>query len=299
MALSAKFIRRQLALFKPFVMSASVGITRKGQDKIGDLMKAVYHSGVAFREIALEHCPAAFAVPREPEREGVVLYLHGGGYMAGDLEYAKGFATTLAHKNHIRVFCPAYRLAPEHPFPAALEDALAAYRYLLENGYTSRQIVLCGESAGGGLIYALCLKLKEQEIELPAGLIAISPWSDLTASGASYQHNRARDPSMTAERLSYYARLYVPENSPCALDNPFVSPLFGDLTGMPPSLIFVGGDEIMLDDAVGLHSRLIGQGCTSELTVAEGMWHGYILYCVKETKKDFEKIHAFLKEFLR
>ena len=108
---------------------------------------------------------------------GVILYLHGGGYTCGSLEYAKGFAATLADECGVRVFCAAYRLAPEHRYPAALDDALEAYRYLLKKGYPARQILLCGESAGGGLIYALCLRLRAEKLPLPCGLIAISPWS--------------------------------------------------------------------------------------------------------------------------
>ncbi len=175
-----------------------------------------------------------------------------------------------------------------------MEDALAAYQLLLDTGYEGRQIMLCGESAGGGLIYSLAVRLKELGMPLPGGLIAISPWSDLTASGKSYQKNREKDPTMQEARLRFYAECYTDEPA-----NPLVSPLFADLNGMPPSLIFVGGDEIMLDDAALLHQKLLDAGCESLLTVTPDMWHGYILYGVSEAKRDLETIRHFLYEHLR
>ena len=291
MAISSKLLRMQLAFFKPFVNGCTIETARIGQAKLGELMANSHKNKVLYSPQIFHNFLGEWIAPKTQKNDGVILYLHGGGYVAGDIDYAKGFGTTLAAKNGIKVFCAAYRLAPEHRYPAALEDALTAYGYLLESGYESRQIFLCGESAGGGLIYALTLKLKEEGRELPAGIIAISPWTDLTASGASYEKNREADPSMTRERLAYYAKLYADDY----LD-PYVSPLFGELTHMPPSLIFVGGDEIMLDDAVFMHERLLKAGSQSELVVTPGMWHGYILYGVSEAKKDHEKISTFLKE---
>ena len=256
-------------------------------------MCAVYKPGVKCKKVQLDGFEGIWAEPKKITSSGVILYLHGGGYVAGDLKYAKGFSTVLAHKNGIRVFAPAYRLAPEYPFPAALEDALAAYEYLIEQGYGSEKILLCGESAGGGLIYALCLKLKELGKPMPCGLLAISPWSDLTASGGSYEDNQEADPSMTKERLQFYAAAYAD-----TLSDPLVSPLFGDLQGLPPSLIFVGGDEILLDDSRRLQEKLLACGCRSRLYISPGMWHGYVLFCVEETKPDFVRIGDFISEVL-
>ena len=149
-------------------------------------------------------------------------------------------------------------------------------------------MVLCGESAGGGMIYALCFLAKEKGLPLPAGLIGISPWTDLTASGSSYEENRERDPSMTRERLDLFASCYTE-----CRDNPLVSPLFGDLTGFPPSLLFVGGDEIMLDDSRRLHEKLLSCGCASTLEIAPELWHAYVLYCLKERRTDLDRIAAF------
>ena len=294
MELSAKLVRSQLNFFKPFVAGCSLEVTRKGQDKLGELMSALHKREVLIRDHDFERFQGAWVMPKDERRSGVVLYLHGGGYTCGSLDYAKGFAATLASECGVRVFCAAYRLAPENPYPAAVEDALTAFDYLLKKGYAPHQILLCGESAGGGLIYALSLKLKQLGRELPCGLIGISPWVDLTGSGASYETNRDNDPSLTQELLDFYAKCYTQDPT-----DPLCSPVRGDLTGLPPSLLFAGGDEILLDDARTLHDRLKAAGCRSKLFIAPGRWHAYVLYCLQENmEQDMEEINRFLTKNL-
>ena len=294
MELHAKRVRAQLNLFKPVMTSCSLEASRKGQDKLGELMTALHRSEIMTKTHDFQHFQGAWIMPQDQRRGGVVLYLHGGGYTCGSLEYAKGFSSVLAAECGVRVFCAAYRLAPEHRYPAAVEDALEAYQYLLKKGYAGHQILLCGESAGGGLIYALCLKLKELGLPLPCGLIGISPWTDLTGSGKSYEENREVDPSMSPELLQFYAKCYTDDPA-----DPLCSPLFGDLTGFPPSLLFVGGDEVMLDDTRMLHEKLMKSGCRSKLIVAPERWHAYVLYCLSENMpQDFETINRFMDKVL-
>ena len=294
MELHAKRVRAQLNLFKPVMTSCSLEASRKGQDKLGELMTALHRSEIMTKNHDFQHFQGAWIMPQDQRRGGVVLYLHGGGYTCGSLEYAKGFSSVLATECGVRVFCAAYRLAPEHRYPAAVEDALEAYQYLLKKGYAGHQILLCGESAGGGLIYALCLKLKELGLPLPCGLIGISPWTDLTGSGKSYEENREVDPSMSPELLQFYAKCYTDDPA-----DPLCSPLFGDLTGFPPSLLFVGGDEVMLDDTRMLHQKLVKSGCRSKLIVAPERWHAYVLYCLSENMpQDFETINRFMDKVL-
>lgn len=294
MELHAKRVRAQLNLFKPVMTSCSLEASRKGQDKLGELMTALHRSEIMTKNHDFQHFQGAWIMPQDQRRGGVVLYLHGGGYTCGSLEYAKGFSSVLAAECGVRVFCAAYRLAPEHRYPAAVEDALEAYQYLLKKGYAGHQILLCGESAGGGLIYALCLKLKELGLPLPCGLIGISPWTDLTSSGKSYEENREVDPSMSPELLQFYAKCYTDDPA-----DPLCSPLFGDLTGFPPSLLFVGGDEVMLDDTRMLHQKLVKSGCRSKLIVAPERWHAYVLYCLSENMpQDFETINRFMDKVL-
>ena len=293
MGLPAKLVRAQLNFFKPFVANCSLEVTRKGQDKLGELMEAIHRRDVIVRDHDFGPFQGAWIIPKDERRQGVILYLHGGGYTCGNLDYAKGFAATLSDECGVRVFCAAYRLAPEERFPAALDDAVVAYQYLLSKGYPARQILLCGESAGGGLIYALCLKLKQLRLPLPCGLIGISPWTDLTGSGESYITNRDIDPSMTPELLQFYAGCYTDDPR-----DPLCSPLFGDLTGLPPSLLFVGGDEVMLDDTRMLHQKLLDCGCKSQMIVAPERWHAYVLYYLNENMSDFDTINDFLTRVL-
>ncbi len=294
MELSAKLVRAQLHFFKPFVANCSLETTRKGQDKLGELMSVLHKREVYMKDHDFGAFQGAWVMPKDERRSGVILYLHGGGYTCGNLEYAKGFAATLASQCGVRVFCAAYRLAPENPYPAAVDDALEAYRYLLKKGYAPQQILLCGESAGGGLIYALCLRLRQENMELPCGLIGISPWVDLTGSGKSYETNRDNDPSLTQELLEFYAKCYTTDPT-----DPLCSPVFGDLTGFPPSLLFAGGDEILLDDARALHEKLVQSGCRSTLHIAPERWHAYVLYCLSENmEEDMAAIDRFLTKYL-
>lgn len=307
------FFRSQLNLLKPFVEKCSLSTVRRTQDKIGKLMAHSYLDSIKSEIVRVGDIKCAMITPNEELSSGVILYLHGGGYVAGNLDYACGFGTVLAGRCGIRVFTVEYRLAPEHPYPAALDDAMEAYGYLLSGGYEPGRIILCGDSAGGGLCYALCQKLRDKGRTVPAGIIAISPWTDLTSSNESYIINKKNDPSMTVERLKYFADCYtygshsednglIPNVNPDVEDDrriksdPRLSPLFDSQEGMPESLIFVGGDEIMYDDSYYLHEKLIGAGCVSELVVAPGLWHGYILYDLPDRDSDFDKIKKFIKK---
>lgn len=291
--MTEKFIRTQLKKMQSRMDNEPISVERKGQELLGRILQMLPREDLQNTEMELPRCRAAMIRPKTPDCDGAVLYLHGGGYCCGDLAYAKGFGSVLAAQSNCRVFCPAYRLAPEHPFPAALDDAMDAYRFLLAS-FAPEKLVLAGESAGGGLIYCLCLRLKQEGLPLPGGLVGISPWSDLTGSGLSYRTNAAVDPSMTPQRLRHYASLYT--DCPEA---PLASPLFGDLCQMPESLLFAGGDEIMLDDAVTLHGRLLAAGCRSTLTVAPGLWHAYVLYGLKERKQDLTDIAAFIRRIAK
>ena len=311
MKLSGKFVRSQLALLKPLRNESSIASARRGQEVLGRLMYHVSKKRIKTDNFTVDSIPCAMVTPLDELSSGVILYLHGGGYVCGGIEYARGFASILASRCGVRVFTVAYSLAPEHPFPIQLDEALVAYDHLLSLGYRPGEIILCGESAGGGLCYSLCLKLKQLKRELPAGVIAISPWTDLTSSGESYIKNKRKDPSITVSKLNRFANCYIygstdEEGKPDAVlkdpfagmelkKRPLISPLFGDLTGMPPSLIFAGADEIMLDDSVKMHEKLKECGAESRLHVAKKKWHAYLLYCLDEDKEDFERISKFIK----
>ena len=181
---------------------------RQSQDHIGELLGN--SKEIQYRPVDIDGMDAEWvSVNRAHMKKYVILHCHGGGYSTGSSIYARTLTSKLAAGTSMDVLCFDYRLAPEHPYPAALDDALESYQYLLQKGYEPGQVMLAGESAGGGLIYCLCLKLKELGMELPCGLIGISPWTDLTGSGDSYRENREKDPSMTPELLQFYAKCYT------------------------------------------------------------------------------------------
>ncbi len=288
-SLLSVLVRAQIRLLKPILDKFSIKTSRTFQDNLGDIMARSLLSKVSFTPVCFEQFEACFASPiGKPQGGSVILYLHGGGYVAGCLNYARGSASVLATETNRHVLAVAYRLAPESPFPAALEDALCAYRYLLDAGYT--RISLAGESAGGGLIFALCLKLKELGLPMPDRLVGISPWTDLKFTGESHSVNSKKDPTLSGRALRVAARAYADGQE----GNPLVSPVYGDLTGFPRALLFAGSRELLLDDARMLAERLCACSCHCELIVEEGMWHVYVLFKIPEARKALDKIAAFL-----
>lgn len=292
-SLLSVIMRMQIRLVKPIQNRFSIQTARAFQDNLGDIQAKLLESKVDFQPIEFENFEACFVSLKGMEQNNnVILYLHGGGYVAGNIQYARGFAGILASETNRLVFAVAYRLAPENPFPAAVEDALCAYRYLIDAGYSAKNISLVGESAGGGLIFALCLKLKEAGLPLPNSLVGISPWSDLTFSGKSYITNKKKDPTLSEKALRGYAKAYATDQE----NNALVSPLFGDLSGFPRSIIIAGSRELLLDDAKMLVTKLKNSGCECELIIEEGLWHVFVLFGVPEAKKALKKIASFLGE---
>lgn len=293
MSLSADTIKKQLNIVKPLLESCSLEMCRLGQNKLGDLKSASIRKHLLYKEQKFDTFEGVWAIPKDERRQGVILYLHGGGYTSGGVEYARAFASTLAFEFGTKVFAPGYRLAPENKFPTALDDAVEAYIFLLAKGFAPEHITLCGESAGGGLCYSLCQRLKDMGHPLPCSIIAISPWTDLTLSGKSYNTNKDSDPTLSRKTLKFYADCYCDDK-----ENPMVSPLFSELDSMPPSLIFVGGDEILLDDSVLLHKKLLKNGSKSKLIIAPERWHAYVLFNLEENRDDYKEINKFLNKHM-
>jgi len=194
----------------------------------------------------------------------VVLYFHGGAYALGSAPDSVGLAADVVRRVGARAISVDYRLAPEHPFPAAIDDAVAAYRALLQEGVPSERIAFVGESAGGGLVAATLVALKDTDLPQPAAAAIFSPWVDLTLSGASATGKADLDPALTPKALRTRARDYLGDHDAAA---PLASPIFGDLTGLPPLLIQVGSHEILLDDAVRLAARAGEHDVAVELQV--------------------------------
>ncbi len=202
-----------------------------------------------------------------------LLYLHGGGYRIGSAAAYRQLTWRIADATCARVLIIDYRLAPEHPFPAAIDDAHAAYRWLLEQD--AKEIVVMGDSAGGGLALALLMKLRDEGFRLPDAAVAMSPWTDLALTGVSLTENAAADPMLNADDLPQAAADYLAGTDP---HHPYASPLYGNPSGLPPVLILVGSDEILRDDAVRMAEKLRAANPRSELQVWPQMPHVWQAY---------------------
>ncbi|WP_100638557.1 alpha/beta hydrolase [Marinobacter salexigens] len=199
---------------------------------------------------------------------GAVLYLHGGGYIIGSATTHKGLTGHLAKATGCIVVTPDYRLAPEHPFPAALDDAEAAWRALIDDeGFTPGQIAIAGDSAGGGLAIALAMRLRDSNQPLPASITIFSPWTDLTQKDL---YSPECEPVLQAHWTAKAAKLYAARES---LSHPLISPVFGNFEGLPPLLIQVGSQEILLNDSERLAKAARAAGVDTQLEVYNGLWH--------------------------
>jgi epsilon-lactone hydrolase len=226
-----------------------------------------------------------------------VLYLHGGSYVVGWPGIYRDLTWRLATLCRARVLCIDYRLAPEHPFPAALDDAVAAYRWLLAQGADPRRIALMGDSAGGGLVFATLLRLRDEGAELPAAAVVVSPWTDLALTGESLRSNAAIDPLVPVELAPRVVDLYLAGADP---RTPYASPLYGDPTGLPPTLILAGGDDALRDDAVRMAEKMRAAGCQVEIEVWPHMWHVWpmLMRVMPEAKAAIARIGTFMQDRL-
>jgi epsilon-lactone hydrolase len=221
-------------------------------------------------KIQIEGIYAEWILNNQTKEDKVILYLHGGGYGYCSADTHRSLAARIMIESGVKVLLPEYRLAPEHPFPAAIEDTLTIYRWLLEQGYESSNIIFAGDSAGGGLSVVATLALRNQSEPLPAALVCLSPWVDLTSSGESYRENRNKDPYLVEELVRKTAQAYAADES---LDNRLISPVFADFSGFPPMFIQVGSIEILLSDAQLLANKAQQAGVEVHFKVWEGMWH--------------------------
>ena len=227
----------------------------------------------------------------------VLLYLHGGGYFGCSAETHRPITVYYA-LHGFRVFAPDYRLAPENPFPAAVEDAVTFYCGLLSAGYSPRNIVVAGESAGGGLALSLMLALRGAGVPLPAAAALFSPWTDLAATGDSIRTNTGRCAMFHGAGVAYSARYYLGDTDP---SNPLASPLYADLSGFPPLLIHVGADEVLLDDSTRLAERARAAGVRVELKIWPVVPHAWQLapHLIPEARQSLRESVAFLRAHVR
>jgi monoterpene epsilon-lactone hydrolase len=234
--------------------------------------------------------------PREADGARVLYYLHGGGYVSGSGKQCRPITATLARHLNARVFALDYRLAPEHPFPAALDDAVAGFRWLVSLGLEPRMISVAGDSAGGGLALALAMKLRYLDEALPSSIACLSPWTDMAGTGESISANSENDPLFCREDVERYASLCLGEQ---ARQTPLASPLYGDCAGLPPLLFHVGEGEMLLDDARKVHAKVIAAGGSSALRTFKGVPHDWQLLTplLPEARKSLREIAAFISRY--
>jgi len=223
----------------------------------------------------------------------VVLHFHGGGYVMANPGTHGALCSRLAHACGGRVLSLDYRLAPEHPFPAAADDAVGAYRWLLAQDISSDRIVCAGDSAGGALALGVLVHARDSGIDQPAGAALMSPWVDVTGSGASILANAAVDPVLSPELLQHWATLYAGD----ALADPSASPLFADLGGLPPVMVQVGSREILYDDALRTVERIVATGGEATMAVWDEMTHWWQLFAglVPEADAALDELGAFVR----
>jgi acetyl esterase/lipase len=245
--------------------------------------------------LMIEHIPAEWVLAPGATKEKVILFVHGGGFNAGSMKSHRDFVGRLSVATQKAVLSFDYRLAPEYPFPAALDDTTTVYSWLLKQRYSPSDIFALGVSCGGGLVVSLCLLLKEKNLPLPAALICLSPWVDLTLSGESIYKNAGKD-TVTRDRLEKAVDMYVDEHS---AKDPLISPIFGDLSNLPPIFVLVGSIETLLDDALKLAEKAREAGVETTLDIQENMIHSWPLYASKfpEGEETIALIASFLNSF--
>ncbi len=243
---------------------------------------------------------AQWLIPQRAVADAAVLYLHGGAYVSGSIRSHRALASHIARASQVRVLLLDYRLAPEHPFPAALEDAVAAFEWMQsELRLQPDRIVIAGDSAGGGLSLATALRIRNSGQPLPRALVALSPWTDLTCSGESFARLGHKDPFFpTADRLHQAALAYAHQTP---LNHPEVSPRFADLCGLPEIYIQVGSDEALLSDSVDLAKQASDARVSVRLEEWPGMWHVWQLFCdwMPESRDAISRIGDYINDALK
>jgi epsilon-lactone hydrolase len=288
-SLQARIVK-QLLHIKPFGWArGSIQEQRSRQEKVASRFQMP--KGIVFEPLDIEGIQGAWVY--EPYVEDlVVLYLHGGAFALGSIHVHREFLGRFASATRAMALAVNYRLAPEHPFPAALEDSLCAFEWLLSQGFDPTRIAIAGDSAGGGLCLSTLIALRDTSRPLPACAVCISPWVDLTLSSKSIFSNAKADPVLSSDILTPYANDYAGEHPK---GDPLISPLYADLEGLPPLLIQVGTEEILLDEARRLTKKAQRAGVNATLQTWPGMFHVFqMVPFLPESRESLAHIARFI-----
>jgi epsilon-lactone hydrolase len=279
-----------------FDMNTSIQKFREDCEK-GAARYAKLPEGVEVKEQIIEGIKSEWLMPEGAYPEKLIMYVHGGGYVSGSCSDHRGFVSKFAKNTGVTNLVFEYRLAPENPFPAAMEDSVKVYRWLLDSGYKPENIIIAGESAGGGLTLALLLYLKDHNIPLPKAGVVISPWTDLTCSGESYKMKNKVSPA-PIDSWHVFAKHYAGDKT---LTLPYISPLFGDLNGLPSLFINSGMDDELFDDGRLFAEKARAAGVDVTFRAGEKMLHCYPLLApmFPEATEAMDEIVAFIRKHIK
>ena len=286
-------IRDVQATFGSWGPDTTLPEMRKGWD--GLFANVKYTVGANSEKVDAGGVPAEWIVAPGAAADRAILYLHGGGYVLGSIHSHRDMCERLSRAAQARVLALDYRLAPEHPFPAPVEDATAAYRWLIKQGFKPKKMAIAGDSAGGGLTFATLLALKKAGDPMPACATPISPWVDLEGLGDSMTSRAEIDPMVQKALIEQMAKTYIGTGN---LRDPLAAPLYGDLTGLPPLLIHVGSRETLCDDAVRIAEKAKKAGVPVELDIVEGQIHVWHIFAnrLDEGEQAIQKLGAFIRK---
>ncbi len=291
-------MERAIKLLMQFKETAfSVESIREGLDQLGAMVKLP--KDVKCETVDVGGVPAVWITIPDVINDHIILYLHGGGYVAGSIKSHENLAARLSRVTKARVLLIDYRLAPEHPYPAAIEDSTTAYRWLVSNErILPKNMIIGGDSAGGGLTIATLVKLRDDGDTLPAAAVCLSPWTDLAVTGESVKTNADIDPFIPAESLEVIAELYYGDED---AKHPLVSPLYTNLQGLPPLFIQVGTAEVLIDDSTRLADRAKAAGVEVQLEIWEDMIHVFAAFAewAPEGQQGIEQIGEFIQKHIK
>lgn len=284
------FIRSTKKLF--FNLNMPVQQYRSGLEKMTSMAKIP--GGFKVEKIKIFNIKAEWIIPENIKTRGIILYLHGGGYSMGSINTHRALISRIATASKTKAIAIEYRLAPENPFPCALDDAFSAYKWLIEQGFDHNEIVIAGDSAGGGLTVALLLKIRDENIPKPASGVCLSPWLDLNATGETVTTLAEEDPMIDLKSLNHFALFYAPKEK---LSHPWVSPLYADLHDLPPIYIQVSTSEVLLDDTRRFAEKAKNSGVEIKVDYWDKMVHVWQVFgpYLPEALEAIEKLGNYIE----
>lgn len=264
-------------------------------EHVGNIVRP--HKSVHIVPVNADSVPSEWLFPEGAPQDRILLYLHGGAWFMGSTNTHRAFVSYLSHASRVRVLSINYRLAPENPFPAGLDDCIIAYEWLMQAGITADKIVVAGDSAGGNLALALLVALRDASKPLPSGAVALSPATDLAFTGESIRNRLHLDPIFSHGGPTSIIKDYITDHDPC---EPLISPLYADLHGLPPIMIHVGDHEILLDDAVRFAIRAKAAGVDAQTVIWPEMFHVFPIFTplLPEARRAVDQIASFIRSRL-